>query len=147
VARRHEREGGAVSEVRAVKDGLFHPGTDGSARLLGGYCTSCGRRHFPRAATCPYCSTAGCTEEPLGSAASLWLYTTVINRPPGYRGEVPFGFGVVTLPEGLHVVTLLTETDPGRLRPGQEGRLVVWPLHRDDEGREVVTYAFAPEGA
>lgn len=136
-----------MSEVIAVKDGLFSSGADGSARLIAGQCASCGRHHFPHAATCPYCSAVGCTERLLGPAASLWLYTTVINRPPGYRGEVPFGFGVVTLPEGIRVVTLLTESDPRRLRAGQAGRLVVRPLHRDEEGRQVVTYAFAPEEA
>jgi uncharacterized OB-fold protein len=68
----------------------------------------------------------------------------VTAAPPGYRGEVPFGFGVVELPEGLRVLSRLTEADPARLRAGQAMALVVVPLHVDDEGRSVTTFAFAP---
>ena len=64
--------------------------------------------------------------------------------PPGYRGEVPFGFGVVELPEGLRVITRLTEADPAALRFGQPMRLAIVPLHADDDGTTVTTYAFEP---
>jgi hypothetical protein len=43
------------------------------------------------------------------------------------------------------VVTRLTEPDPSRLEADQEMGLVVVPLHVDDDGRQVVTYAFAPQ--
>ena len=49
------------------------------------------------------------------------------------------------LPEGLRVISRLTESDPARLRAGQPMRLVVDVLHVDDEGRQVVTYAFGPD--
>jgi uncharacterized OB-fold protein len=68
----------------------------------------------------------------------------VTAAPPGYRGEVPFGFGVVELPEGLRVVTRITVTDPDQLSLGQAMRLVIVPLHTDDAGNDVVTYAFEP---
>ena len=68
----------------------------------------------------------------------------MLNRPPGYRGEVPYGFGVVQLSDGLRVVTRLTESDLARLRPGMPMRLVIVPLHHNDEGRAVLSYAFAP---
>jgi uncharacterized OB-fold protein len=82
----------------------------------------------------------------LSPIGSLWGWTAVTTAPPGYRGEVPFGFGVVELPEGLRVITRLTEPDPERLSFGEPMRLVLVPLHVDEEGRDVVTYAFAPEG-
>jgi uncharacterized OB-fold protein len=75
----------------------------------------------------------------------LWAWTAVTHPPPGYRGEVPYGFGVVELPEGLRVVSRLSEADPGRLRAGQPVHLVLETLHTDDDGRSVVTYAFAPD--
>ena len=52
---------------------------------------------------------------------------------------MPYGFGVVELPDGLRVIARLTESDPARLRAGQTMNLVVVPLHDD-----VVTYAFDP---
>ena len=58
---------------------------------------------------------------------------------------VPFGFGVVELPEGLRLITRLTETDPARLAFDMPMRLTIVPLHVDADGREIVTYAFAPE--
>ena len=52
---------------------------------------------------------------------------------------------MVELPEGIRIVTRLTESDPSRLTPGQPMRLTVVPLHADDDGNQVVTYAFAPD--
>jgi uncharacterized OB-fold protein len=57
---------------------------------------------------------------------------------------VPFGFGVVELPEGVRVVTRLTEADPAELTFGMPVHLVVDELHADDDGNTVVSYAFAP---
>jgi len=131
--------------VRHVREHLFRARDDGSARLVGGTCASCGRVHFPAAEVCPYCSNESCGEVELGPRGFLWLYTSVLRAPPGYRGAVPFGFGIVDLEEGLRVVTRLTESDVTKLSPGQPMRLVVDLLHTDDDGEEVSTFAFAPE--
>ena len=64
--------------------------------------------------------------------------------PPGYEGEIPFGVGIVELPEGVRVIGRLTEGDPAALRLGQAMELRVVPLHTDADGHDVVTYAFAP---
>ena len=130
-----------------VREGLFELDADGAGRLLGGRCGACGRHHFPASDLCPYCAADGCQRQALSTQGVLCLFTTVVNRPPGYDGELPFGFGVVELPEGLRVVTRLTETDPSRLRQGQAMRLVVTALHTDDDGTPVVSYAYAPEDA
>jgi len=132
--------------IAPVRDGLFTTADDGTPRLIGGLCATCHRYHFPVLTTCPYCSSEAVTEARLSAVGSLWGWTAVTTAPPGYRGEVPFGFGIVELPEGLRVVTRLTEPAPDRLERGQAMRLVIAPLHVDDEGRSVVTYAFAPVG-
>ena len=64
--------------------------------------------------------------------------------PPGYGGDVPFGFGVVELPEGLRVITRVEQADPARLSFGMPMRFALAPLHTDDDGAQVVTYTFAP---
>ena len=128
-----------------VTSGLFEMGADGSGHLLGGYCPECGYFHFPAGRNCPYCSADGCETRQLSERGTLCLFTTVVNRPPGYTGEVPFGFGVVELPEGLRLITRLTETEPARLDFGMPMRVTLVPLHVDAEGRQVVTFAFAPE--
>jgi uncharacterized OB-fold protein len=81
----------------------------------------------------------------VGPAGRLRLFTIVANRPPGYRGPLPYGFGVVELDDGgLEVIARLTETDLARLRPGLPMTLVVEPLCADDDGTPVLAYAFAP---
>jgi uncharacterized protein len=128
-----------------VCDGLFADAE--LPRLLGGRCTACGHHHFPRQPLCPYCSSEGTEGVELSPRGRLWAWTAVTHPPPGYRGEVPYGFGVVELPEGLRVVTRLTEADPSRLQAGQPMHLVLERLALDEQDRSVVVYAFAPDGA
>ncbi len=129
---------------RPIAPGLFTTGPEGP-RLRAGRCGACHAVHFPADATCPYCATDGCDAVAVGPRGRLWLFTAVTSRPPGYRGPVPYGFGVVELPEGLRVVTRLTEADPARLRPGMGMTLEVAPLFTDDDGTPVLSWAFAPD--
>jgi uncharacterized OB-fold protein len=133
-----------MAETVPVHPGLFTADGDGGPSLVAGRCRACSRLQFPRAAVCQYCGGDEIEEELLSNPGSLWAWTAVTAAPPGYRGEVPFGFGVVELPEGLRVLTRLTEPDPTRLRFGDEVRLAIVPLHVDDEGRTVVTWAYGP---
>jgi uncharacterized OB-fold protein len=128
-----------------VRTGLF---TDGEPpALLGSRCAACGAHHFPRHDACPYCAAEDPEATELSGHGTLWAWTAVTAPPPGYRGETPYGMGVVELPEGIRVITRLTEGDPGALAAGQAMELRVVPLHTDDDGNEVVTFAFAPAGA
>jgi uncharacterized OB-fold protein len=132
-----------MAATRPIAPGLFTEDAD-EPRLVAARCPACARLQFPAAETCPYCAADGCRPVPVGPAGTLCLYTAVTSRPPGYRGELPYGFGVVELPEGLRVVTRLTEHRIERLRPGLPVRLVVAPLFTDDEGRGVLSWAFRP---
>ncbi len=131
---------------RPIAPGLFTSSDDG-VRLLASRCSKCACLQFPAADTCPYCGHDACAAHAVGPAGTLFLFTSVASRPPGYRGALPFGFGVVELREGLRVVTRLTEPDPTKLRAGQAMHLVVTPLFTDDDGTPVVSYAFAPDAA
>jgi uncharacterized OB-fold protein len=73
----------------------------------------------------------------LSGAGTLWAWTEVTAPPPGYRGEVPYGFGVVELPEGVRVITRLAAPvadyvfgQPMHLRfvdlPGDEDPVTTW---------------------
>jgi len=42
------------------------------------------------------------------------------------------------------VESRLTENDPEKLAHGMDVELVIVPLRTDDDGNEVVTFAFAP---
>ena len=91
---------------------------------------------------CPYCGGDDVAEALLSPTGTLWAWTAVTAAPPGYQGEVPYGFGVVELPEGIRVLTRLTESDPGRLEFGQDVQLQLVALHKNDDGHDVLTWAF-----
>jgi uncharacterized OB-fold protein len=125
-----------------VREGLFTY-ADPPA-LLGSRCGDCGSVLFPRADACPYCAVHDPEPVELSRQGSLWAWTAVTAPPPGYEGDVPFGIGVVQLPEGVRVISRLTESDPAALDFGQTMELQIVPLHRNSDGNEVVTYAFGP---
>ena len=128
-----------------VREGLFSDGAP--PVLLASRCTVCGNVLFPRVDGCTYCSADDPEPVELAGPGTLWSWTAVTAPPPGYLGEVPFGVGVVELPEGVRVISRLTESDPGLLSAGQTMALCIVTLHADEDGNDVVTYAFAPAGA
>lgn len=135
-----------MPEIVPIADHVLRvePGSENAIRLVGGYSPTSDRHHFPLAPTCPYTGADDIEEVVLSDHGTLWAWTAVEIAPPGYRGEVPYGFGIVELPEGLRVVTRLREADPARLSAGQAMRLVAETLYEDEDGRPVVTWSFAP---
>jgi uncharacterized OB-fold protein len=134
--------------ARAVHDGLFEVDGDRALRLIGGYSPTSGRYHFPLLDTCPYSGASDIERVMLDGDATLWAWTAVTAPPPGYQGQVPYGFGVVELTATkLRVITRLTESDPDALQFGQPMHAVVDVLHVDDDGNDVTTWAFAPGAA
>jgi uncharacterized OB-fold protein len=124
-----------MSETTRVVEGLFD-----DEGLIGGACGACGRRHFPKAGYCPWCGVAEPAEVRLSVGGTVWACTTVNAAPPGYDGPVPFGFGVVSLPDdGLQVVTRLVGDG---LSVGDAVRFTT-----DEVGDGKVAWAFGPEGA
>jgi uncharacterized protein len=132
----------ATVALRPVHGGLFRLDAEGGVHLLGGYSPSSDKHHFPLLPACPYTGATDVEAVELSRHGTLWGWTAVTATPPGYTGDVPFGFGVVELPEGLRVVTRIMESDPGMLEFGAPMRIVACPVHTDDDGATVVTYAF-----
>ena len=112
--------------------------------LLGARCDACRQLHFPASTTCPYCSADRCSVTALATRGSLFAYTVVGAAPPGYRGRVPYGFGVVELPDGIRILSRLVASDLDSLNEGMAMRLVLEDVFADEEGRMVVGWAFAP---
>ena len=130
--------------MKPVRDGLFDTDEQGRPSLLGAHCRACGRLQFPTAATCPTCGGDEIDIVHLSDHGTLWGWTAVTAPPPGYLGEVPFGFGVVELSDGLRVVTRIEEPDPARLTFGASMQLTLVELGPDADGDVVTTYSFVP---
>ena len=135
-----------MPDPRPIAPGLFVADPD-APRLIGATCQVCGKSHFPRGPACPYCAADACVEARFGPEGHLALFTVVTNRPPGYRGPVPYGFGVVELSGGLLVISRLSENRLERLRPGLPVRLAIEPLFTDDEEHPVLAWVFRPEAS
>lgn len=88
----------------------------------------------------------------LGRRGTLWGFTTQQFRPPSppYDGDdtpesfQPYALGYVELPGELLVQARFTESDPSRLRIGQDMELRIVPYTTRPDGTEVLTFAFAP---
>lgn len=123
-------------------------------QLIGSRCGACGATTFPVQQRCPRCSIGEMTEVLLPRRGTVIAWTTQ-GFPPGppYAGPtgkdfVPFGMGLVQLGFGedavIRVEGRLTENDPAKLEFGQEVELTMIPLTADDEGNQILTYAFQP---
>ena len=130
-----------------VIEGMFREAADGTGRLLGGRCSTCGASFFPKQwSFCrnPACGGTELDDVELSTRGTLWSFTD--NRyapPPPYPSREPFepyGVAAVELAEEQMVVLgqLATGTDVANLALGREMELIVEPLYEtDDEVRTV----------
>jgi uncharacterized OB-fold protein len=119
-------------------------------QLIGSRCGSCGAATFPVQRRCPRCSGAEMAELLLPRRGTLVAWTTQ-GFPPGppYAGPTgkaftPFGVGLVQLDDVIRIEGRLTESDPDKLRFGMDVELTMVPFTSDDEGNDLVTFAFQP---
>jgi uncharacterized OB-fold protein len=124
---------------------------DGDPRLVGSRCADCGIVTFPAQDSCPRCASTAMAPHGLARRGTLWAWTTQEFPPPSppYAGPtgsdfVPFAVGYVQIGDEVKVEARLDVADPTTLTPGMEMDLVVVPFRRDDDGNEVVTFAFRP---
>jgi uncharacterized OB-fold protein len=140
-----------------VADGLFTWPAD-EPRLLGTWFPESDVTTFPRSDSCPRSGSREAVDVELPRRGRLWSWTIqgFLPKSPPYAGREtpqtfqPYGVGYVELPaepgrgSGVIVESRLTEHDPDRLNIGMELELVIVPFTTDDDGHEVLTFAFAP---
>jgi uncharacterized protein len=124
---------------------------DEDPHLIGSRCANCGATTFPRQQRCPQCSRAEMSDLLLPRRGTPVAWTTQGFLPgPPYAGRetattfTPFGVGLVQLDDVIRVEGRLTENDPAKLAFGMKVELTMMPFTTDDEGNEVITFAFRP---
>jgi uncharacterized OB-fold protein len=135
--------------ARPIADNLFTWPAE-EPQLIGSRCADCGAKTFPAQSYCPRCAATSMAEVLLPRTGSLWTWTIQGFRPksPPYKGDdtpetfEPFGIGYIDLEGELMVEARLTENEPDRLAVGAPMELALVPLYRDEDGTEVLTYAF-----
>jgi uncharacterized OB-fold protein len=120
-------------------------------RLIGSRCAACGIVTFPSQDSCPRCASTEMAEHLLPRRGRLWAWTTQEFPPPSppYTGPagnafVPYAVGYVELADEVRVETRLTTSEG--LEAGLEMELVLVPFRTDEDGNEVLTFAFRPAG-
>ena len=133
-----------------VKEGMLKlPTKQGEQpRLLGSKCHACGEVYFIRRTRCEQCQSDDLQHIELSSKGKLYSYSIMYYpAPPPYKPPdpfVPYGLGWIALPEGLAVISHLTENDPNKLHVGMEMELIIDKLEEDEAGNEVMYYKFRP---
>ncbi len=122
--------------------------SDGEVRIKSAACASCGTHFFPtsHAQHRPGCSREGVEDVLLANKGKLATYTVQYYMcPPPFKihGDItPYGLGMVEFPEGISVAGLIMETDLESLKIGIEMETIAYTLYQDEEGNDVVTWAF-----
>lgn len=136
------------SKLVPVKDGLFSSPLSplDRVKLVGSKCKNCGEVMLGQVENCANCTCEDIELIPLSRRGKLWTYTVIRHRPPGeYRGPdqpfVPFAEGLVELPEGIRVVSVL-DGDIDNWKIGMDLELVVYKLYQDEQGNDVIAFKF-----
>jgi uncharacterized OB-fold protein len=134
-----------------VQEGLFtmppSPGAEG--HLIGTRCRSCEETFFGRLSVCGRCQSQDLEEIRLSDRGKLFNYTVLrYPPPPPWKGQSdpyePLAVGFVELPEGVRVLSLITDCNVEELQNQMEVDLVIRKYFEDEEGNEVYTYMFRP---
>jgi uncharacterized OB-fold protein len=135
----------AKKEQIPIGEGLFviPPSPSEKPYLVGSKCRSCGEVIFPPRRRCRRCSSKDLENVALSRRAKLHSFTTVQVKLPGAKLEPPYFVGVVELPEGERIRTILTE-DPSSLKTGDEMEVVIDVVYKDESGKEVLGWKFKP---
>ena len=134
-------------EKKPALEDLFEISEDG-AQLMSAKCNSCGTYFFPAShhQHRPGCSREGVEDVLLSKKGKLATYTIQHYMcPPPFKtmGDItPYGLGVVEFPEGISVAGLIVDSDLDALKIGLDMETTTYTLYHDEEGNDVVTWAF-----
>ena len=129
-----------------IGEGLFVIPSSPSEKpyLIGSKCRSCGEVLFPSRRCCRRCTSLDLEEVALSRRATLNSFTTIGVKLADAKTGPPYFVGIVELPEGERIRTLLTDGDSASLKIGDEMELVIDVVYEDESGREVLGWKFKP---
>lgn len=128
-----------------VKEGLFKLPTDGEkGHLIGSRCKKCGDCFYPKRAVCANCYGQEMEELALSTRGKIYTYTVARTSYPMTPLVAPFIVGEVKLPEEVLTLSLITDIDFEAVKIGMDVEIHFWKVREDEEGNEVMAFAFRP---
>ena len=143
-----QKEEFSTKGVAALPD-LF-TWTDQGVRLLSAKCSTCNTYFFPQyhEQHRPGCSREQVKPALLSKVGKLASYTVQFYMPPlpfkTAKDITPYVIGLVEFPEGIQVSGIVTNYRDEDLKLGREMETTTYALYKNDEGQDVVTWAFQP---
>ena len=135
-----------AEKIPALPD-LFTCSGD-EVQMRSAKCNTCGTYFFPEyhAQHRVGCSREGVEKVLLSRTGKLVSYTTQHYMPPlPFKTEAditPYSIGMVEFPEGIQVAGILVDCASDKLKIGVVVETTTFTLYQDEEGRDVVTWAF-----
>jgi uncharacterized OB-fold protein len=137
-------QGGTKKQV-PVKEGLFKlPSDQEQGSLLGSKCKACGEYFHPPRVVCANCFGEDLEEVALSRRGKIYTYTIGRVAYPGTPFTAPFITAQVELPEKIQVLSLITGLDNDKVKIGTEVEIYFWKIAENEEGNELMAYAFRP---
>lgn len=133
-----------------VIEGLLD--TAGEVGLLASACTTCDTIYLPQTSRChdPLCSGVKVETRLVGQSGVLLSWTRQVYEPPApFRMDnwSPHLIGLVEVEGGLQVMGMLATDDDAALAYRTSMVLTTRSLYENEDGDDVLTYAYAPASA
>ena len=111
--------------------------------LVAHECTSCGARFFDRRNACASCSGTEFKDAAIATEGTVRTFTIVAFAAPNI--EVPFVSAIVDC-DGTSVRANIVniKVDPKNIKVDMPVKLTTFPMGKDDDGVEAMTFAFEP---
>ena len=89
-------------------------------RLEASRCKDCGAMNFPAGQACTTCRSANLEATALSRKGKVVTSTVVHVAPDAFAMEAPYAMAIVETPEGVRLMTQVTDCDPAEVKSGME---------------------------
>lgn len=133
-------------------DGWFTWPPSSEPFLLGSRCKKCGDYFFPQISACgnPACMNAELEQVNLSRKGKLYSFTINYKpAPPPYVPPdpfLPYAIGVMELAKEKMMIQgqIVTDYNYNKLKIGMDIEVVLDPIYKDNDGKEVIAWKFKP---
>ena len=132
-----------MPEMPPLQEGLYAVFED-APQLLANRCDACNRVFFPRRQYCGSCSSPTLRSIALSKQGLLYAWSLIDRKPKLALIDPPYVQAEVSMPEGVHVFTLLHPCDVSQLSVGTLLEMYLADVPSPEGGGRLQAYMFRP---